>query len=285
MVSCSCTSRRRLRICGSPSMLRNSSLTSCFVILRSSWCRYRCHAKSSSASTIRAAASFMLSSNVKLAPRRNTSRWLSVQANMMAAELAFSVKYATTPTTSSFPKLSTACMIERIENNRLMPLSGLILLRLGLSGCHVNRRPICINSDPRIAKKITSRNGNTLLTIWPNTAAANGSVSPRSVGFVGVSAARKTVTSVHHSFGPITASVANADNSRTAAVRSWLRATCPLSRASRRRRGVGASVFSSRSAAIRKSHRQRPHPYRRTRAPTPTRQAVRRSEDPDSSSA
>ena len=60
----------------------------------------------------------------------------------MAAALPRSVKNAIVATTRSLPKLVTASMIMRMEKSRLMPVSGLTLDRLGISGLKVNSHPI-----------------------------------------------------------------------------------------------------------------------------------------------
>ena len=83
-----------------------------------------------------------------------------------------------------------------------------------------------------------------------HTAAEKGNVSSRLVGKSGDSDVRTIATRLHQSFGPNNPRAMNPASNSTAAVRSWLRATCPPWRASRRRRVVGGSVFSSRSAGI-----------------------------------
>src|SRR4051812_38037443 len=132
------------------------------------------------------------------------------------------------------------------------PLKGLSAARLGWRRLGLNAHPTCARFTATASNAAPTSSGASDRATCPS-GERNGSNRPTGEPSPSERADSPSATSPRSA--PTTSSP-NAFNStiaptsRAADERSWLRAICPCSRASWRRRGVGASVFSPNSSDI-----------------------------------
>src|SRR5262245_56154808 len=165
-----------------------------------------------------------------------------------AAIWPLTLNQATAATNAILRIPCTSRVRESVENRRLKPRERSRLSNLGVMSFHATRPPVWINPPAAVARSRMRRNG-------PRTAAPATPARVAQTRIPPMSPSERSLISRVNSSRRWKMSEPNECRSRrparsaTAADRSVLRASCPSSRASWRRRGVGASVFSPASSA------------------------------------